>query len=50
MRFSQQTSNIDSNSEYLESQLDINVILPSQVEEGLDWTGFSNMGINEGKV
>ena len=49
--FNQQTSNIDSNSEYLESQLDINVIFTSQVEEGLDWVFEAppNMSINEGK-
>ena len=49
--FNQQTSNIDSNSEYLESQLDINVIFTSQVEEGLDWIFEAppNMSINEGK-
>ena len=49
--FNQQTSNIDSNSEYLESQLDINVIFTSQVEEGLDWIFEAppNMSIKEGK-
>ncbi len=49
--FNQQTSNIDSNSEYSESQLDINVIFTSQVEEGLDWVFEAppNMSINEGK-
>ena len=49
--FNQQTTNINSTSELSDSQLNINVIFTSQVEEGLDWIfeAPSKMNINEGK-
>ena len=49
--FNQQTTNINSSSELSDSQLNINVIFTSQVEEGLDWIFEAppKMNINEGK-
>lgn len=48
--FNQQNQNIDNNFETIESQLDINVIFTSQVEDNLNWIfeAPSKMKVSEG--